>query len=191
MSNLSHSGRMLGIITMRLEGRTLEEIGSEYGITRERVRQLLKPYNVPNPDLKFKKTCAVCGQIFTYKQSQGKTCSRECTRANLRRNSPARKSELAYYLRFVTEARWSDIADWLNIGQGASDLSKSMMSVNTAKVYARTHQRSWPIPSVRNDPISSDEVESLIEEMRASDRYLTESELLELKTSFLLRRIGQ
>ena len=42
---------------MRLEGKTLQEIGNKYGITRERVRQILSYGSKEEKVLKIKKYC--------------------------------------------------------------------------------------------------------------------------------------
>lgn len=37
------------IVSMRLEGRTLQDIGNAFGVSRERIRQILKPTGVTPP----------------------------------------------------------------------------------------------------------------------------------------------
>lgn len=51
--------RRLKIIEMRLEGKTLQEIGVFFNLTRERIRQILLPVKI-----KEKKYCAFCGDIL-------------------------------------------------------------------------------------------------------------------------------
>ena len=48
---------------MRREGASLQEIGDEYGLSRERVRQLVGPSQL-------KKTCEGCGSEFTARTNQ-------------------------------------------------------------------------------------------------------------------------
>ena len=66
----------LNIIEKRKNGQTLKEIGDEYDVTRERIRQFILPYNIPIP-LKPQKeyNCAHCGKNINTKR---KYCNKEC-----------------------------------------------------------------------------------------------------------------
>jgi len=57
--------RELAMGKMRASGMTLDQIGATYGITRERVRQLLMKYRLDGP-IEFKNTyvCITCGDRF-------------------------------------------------------------------------------------------------------------------------------
>jgi hypothetical protein len=60
----------------RLSGNyTLEEIGRQYGITRERVRQLV---GVPNLRKKLVKVCRNCGNSFIVSGGNRELCKVQC-----------------------------------------------------------------------------------------------------------------
>mgnify|MGYP003645884156 CR=1 FL=1 len=69
----------LDIVEKRKNGQTLESIGIEYGVTRERIRQVILPYNIPVPPIppKLQKeyNCVYCGKNIGTKR---KYCSKEC-----------------------------------------------------------------------------------------------------------------
>lgn len=44
--------RNIEIVNLRLEGKTLKSIGDLYDVTKERVRQILKKYNIQKPKRK-------------------------------------------------------------------------------------------------------------------------------------------
>ena len=53
---------------------TLQQIGDKYGVTRERVRQILEPYNMPTGlsiRVAFKRKCPECGGI---KLAESRVC---------------------------------------------------------------------------------------------------------------------
>jgi len=58
---------------------TLDAIGKEVGVTRERVRQILKKRGLPTKARKTSKLCAVCSIRVAYSR---KFCSPECRRKN-------------------------------------------------------------------------------------------------------------
>src|SRR3954464_12006176 len=74
--------RVTAMRQRRLEGCTLQEIGDEYGITRERVRQLLVDQHIV-----FNEVCHNCGSDFqTHKPGSHycgecacETCGRKLT----------------------------------------------------------------------------------------------------------------
>ena len=55
---------------MRREGKTLQQIGDRFGVTRERIRQLVPPL----PD----RVCKICGKTFTPYGAASHTCSPSC-----------------------------------------------------------------------------------------------------------------
>jgi len=63
---------------MRKKNRcaTLGEIGDKYGVSRERVRQILSIYRLPTKHYTYKGSCPVCGKEVPKKVL--KYCSREC-----------------------------------------------------------------------------------------------------------------
>jgi len=65
---------------------TLQELGTRYGITKERVRQILVKHRVPfrhpretKPRKTYTKVCTQCNKEFQSKHSSIKNCSKECT----------------------------------------------------------------------------------------------------------------
>lgn len=57
---------------LRGQGLTLQQLGDQYGITRERVRQLC--VGIEKPDLRTRKNCGTCGVEFV-----GRGCSKYCS----------------------------------------------------------------------------------------------------------------
>ena len=58
---------------------TLDAIGKEVGVTRERVRQILKKKGMPTKSKRIPKLCSVCGVRV---EASRKFCSPECRRKN-------------------------------------------------------------------------------------------------------------
>lgn len=73
--------RIQEIVEMRKSGKTLDEVGKVFGITRERVRQIVRKH-APDVVIGGKKTtteCAVCGIHFIAKGHRpGIFCSHNC-----------------------------------------------------------------------------------------------------------------
>lgn len=68
----------LDIVEKRKNGQTLESIGIEYGMTKERIRQVILPYNIPipmKPKSQKEYNCVYCGKNIDTKR---KYCSKEC-----------------------------------------------------------------------------------------------------------------
>jgi hypothetical protein len=58
---------------------TLDAIGKEVGVTRERVRQILKKKGMPTKSTRIPKVCSVCGIRV---ETSRKFCSSECRKKN-------------------------------------------------------------------------------------------------------------
>ena len=65
---------------------TLQELGTRYGITRERVRQILVKHRVPfrhqrekKPRKAYTKICLQCGKQFEAKHNGIDNCSKDCS----------------------------------------------------------------------------------------------------------------
>lgn len=77
--------RVPAMILMRKEGNTLDEIGNQFGLTRERVRQLLAR---DCPDTVFPKrdapqgSCLYCGGEYALVGIRSRFCSSTCKKAN-------------------------------------------------------------------------------------------------------------
>lgn len=96
------SGRVnLGeMIELRRNGATLKEIGDKFGLTRERIRQLLARAGVPNPvrvkSFGFRGSCVVCGgDVFRSCKPKHVVCSGKCG-AVLRGSKSSRHVMLAF-----------------------------------------------------------------------------------------------
>lgn len=63
------------IKSMRLEGKTLKEIGEYYGVKKSTISKFLKRHNITFG--KLPKKCNYCGKIFIPKKSNHKYCCRE------------------------------------------------------------------------------------------------------------------
>jgi len=75
------------MIKLRLAGESLQQIGDKFGITKERVRQLLKkrgctfkPKKPKKPPLMYDLTCVECGKNYQ-RTHKSKYCSYECRSA--------------------------------------------------------------------------------------------------------------
>lgn len=125
MKNTQRSRHMLYLY--RTRHYTLEMVGKRYGISRERVRQILRDYpeymsspsNMEHPKVKTKRECPECKKSF-YRWSFLKQvfCSRDCWLAynRARKRSPEesrdikRKYAIWYYHNIVkSKSNWREI----------------------------------------------------------------------------------
>lgn len=74
------TGRTEQMVTMRREGKTLQEIGDVFGITRERVRQL-----VGDVEILSHPPCVECGGPMPSASAAKRFCSDSCLAASYRR----------------------------------------------------------------------------------------------------------
>ena len=86
----------LNIVEKRKNGQTLKEIGDEYGVTRERIRQIILPYNIPiplkpKPKSQEEHNCIYCGKNISTKR---KYCNKECN--HLSKHSGKKFSQYDY-----------------------------------------------------------------------------------------------
>lgn len=70
------------------EGKTLEEVGAEFGLTRERVRQILEKAGIQRrvagertkPEEVEERTCPECGELFVVPLGSNRLfCTKECS----------------------------------------------------------------------------------------------------------------
>lgn len=114
------------IVEARLSGRTLEEVGDEFGLTRERIRQIVVALghgNYKTPPTRYLCTCQSCRREFL-KEYPKKYCSAACwskdtplgkpqkeftkedwQRYNKIRNEETREYRKAYYHTPAVQAR--------------------------------------------------------------------------------------
>jgi hypothetical protein len=90
--------RIKGIILMYSNGNSLEEVGGAFGVTRERVRQILKEEGIarrtkrdyPQTMEVEERICQICGTKFVCRLKSSKMyCNRDCAcrgRAKIRRD---------------------------------------------------------------------------------------------------------
>lgn len=107
------------IVELRLQGKTLSEIGAIYNITRERVRQILmasgdprvKSYRRPP----IVRTCMGCGKEFRPKNRHVKYCSLPCFYNNRPKHLTNRQREILSHVmkRRPEGATWQQIASEL------------------------------------------------------------------------------
>ena len=83
----SKNAKYLQIVEMINSGKTLQEVGDKYKVTRERIRQIyLKATGLPTKKLRknqekiqYKQAnCVYCGKEFLKKRKNRILCSREC-----------------------------------------------------------------------------------------------------------------
>lgn len=106
------------IIEKRKEGWTLEKIRIPLKITRERIRQILKPFNIPNPPIIKKplieKECHRCHKNFKYRycyRGQRKFCSMKCAEDHRRKYFTEKERKQAISKRitaYTMKKYWSD-----------------------------------------------------------------------------------
>ncbi len=84
--------RQLQFLELRVAGKTLQQIGDMYNLSRERVRQVIAAYFVQHPDPELQSkirhyqkggkilpvVCANCGIIFKPKHNGRRFCGRRC-----------------------------------------------------------------------------------------------------------------
>lgn len=117
-----HPVRDAEIAGMRRMGATLKEIGDRYGLTRERVRQILKQYHSPELsglksrfhrggfgyEAKPMPACRICGQPVQAKQAR--YCSPQCKAKRVGKNDW--RYRRGYELR-VSGKTWREVAEAL------------------------------------------------------------------------------
>lgn len=141
--------REVEMIGMRLGGKTLEEIGEHYGITRERVRQLLMRNGIDTTNAVYTLTCEYCRKPFKALGNIAHFCRPECER-NYKNDKErekarsegvpardemlsARKEEALLYIRRTylktgESPTVADIARWCKIETNqAAPMLKQMM----------------------------------------------------------------
>lgn len=110
---LEENPRRRDMMMRYMDGETLDEIGTHYGITRERVRQILGPLFIKSVLAAIREralvewTCEECG---TQKQvhervAARKYCSRECSAASKRKPSPD-FPDIPYAVVQNTDGHW-------------------------------------------------------------------------------------
>lgn len=115
------------IVSWREAGRSLEEIGQELGITRERVRQILKLLGrddlrnvgcATRPDRMITWACRGCGKEHTTAASLGKRgyCDRECFLAKRRRESTWAQRVPEIIAARKTGKTWREIGETYGVG---------------------------------------------------------------------------
>lgn len=136
--------RLEAMVEEKLEGRTLVEIGTKHGVSRERVRQLLFLTGVKFPHAKIgpmvdriKLICRFCKKIFRDVPSHKgrRTCSHKCTvayslRSRALRPERNRMLRMKWYLRHKDDPIFREITRLRN--QGVKGLSINML--NSKKV---------------------------------------------------------
>jgi hypothetical protein len=110
--------REANIVAKYRAGATMEVISKEYGISRERIRQIIKRYETRTGDSvpRYKQAwhCAKCGkeELRTRHQATAELCS-ECTPRTPRAPHPSALSD-EFYERVIearrNSATWADIA---------------------------------------------------------------------------------
>ena len=98
--------RKVSIYTMRSLGKTYKEIGDEFGISRERVRQIGLKIEDGNPILfgniqikgKIERICPVCQKTFlVYSSKKKRVCSMKCKGEFYRKYSTPEEAKKAHY----------------------------------------------------------------------------------------------
>ena len=112
--------RLAEIIALRKDGKSYEEIGRRFGITRARVGQLVKKHaNDPallgprhRAPLRAERHCAVCGAITLHKPSvapKSRYCSPRCSGVARTNPDVMRRNDTALDLRLAGHS-WTEIA---------------------------------------------------------------------------------
>ena len=83
--------RIIEMHERRVSGESLRNIGMRFGITRERVRQLIVKYYPeyvhPKKNVKEIRECKFCGKkILDFKRAKTKYCSKRCSSEGRKNN---------------------------------------------------------------------------------------------------------
>jgi predicted nucleic acid-binding Zn ribbon protein len=111
------------LVARRAEGLTLEQLSSEFGITRERARQIVKRSgnpdligrvsykSMPRPDI----LCMICGRKMAYPRGGSKaTCSDECFVAMVRKTQRSKHGSIERGSNIV-RLRLEEKLTWLRV----------------------------------------------------------------------------
>jgi DNA-binding transcriptional MerR regulator len=137
------------ILAMRQAGSTLEEIGSAFGITRERVRQLLlseHPDITIQPRIRSQVACNHCDSLFSFAPGQHDAfCSVECRTAfrKSRRGWDRDRAEAILTMRNQGLA-WSAIAAELTPGTGPAAFRAALQHQIPILFSSAEQQRYFP-----------------------------------------------
>lgn len=142
---------------MRAAGMTLQAIGDEFGVTRERIRQLVGSPNVTQ-------RCEVCGSEFQTGRVDKRFCSRRCSQRGWAENgkhpcpdcgvSIGHRSVRCVNCRlthFETEriALWTRIRELWNDGLPVNQIAERVGYRNAnvlSVVMARMKHAGWELP---------------------------------------------
>lgn len=110
--------RLPKMIAMRKEGMTLDEIGTYFGLTRERVRQLLEkdcPDTVFPKRLSPRSVCEHCQIEYAASQLRPRFCSAVCKKAN-RASAFTRDKALLIMACRDRGCSWGEVSKELHYG---------------------------------------------------------------------------
>ena len=155
-------------VMMYKDGSTLQDIGEKYGVTRERVRQILAKYNVimrNNKDynreraLKRMIQCKYCDKQFEYKNKRQKYCSIACAGRAVTVNHEwielgKKYLDLGYSFNVAAKKAKTDLGLELNPKTDCWKLSTyAHRSGHKLKPYVRVYCRNCGVEHVadRND----------------------------------------
>lgn len=127
----SKRDRDAALIEMRARGETYESVGQAFGLTRERVRQVLAqhaPHLCYRQNRQVTLECQVCGEEFVVCQSrvkERKCCSRKCAGVNLRGTHPKTLAVVEESLRMRADGHvWWQIAAKTGSANPQSDINR-------------------------------------------------------------------
>ena len=140
------------IVNLRRSGMMLTEIGAKYGITRERVRQIIVRLGPDLTDdmarevrLGPKEHCAVCGIEFQYRNRARKTCgSPKCHKTYIATKPPVLTDKQREYGEKILSLRafgmtWKEISRhvWPDIPKANGENAYAAHAQAYAKIYAK------------------------------------------------------
>lgn len=146
-------------LEMREAGRTLKEIGDEFGVSRERIRQLV------NSTVSWTRDCAFCDAPFSTQRTDRRFCSRLCSQRQWVRGGQCidcdatvgRNSARCHECRMRKAERertnrWTQIQRLWNEGLPLKEiaLAVGLKNANTLGVtMARMKHAGWDLPPRR------------------------------------------